>query len=167
MKRNTLAILFMSLSLMVVGDDRSHEKIELQKLVQEREIRFGDYSRAAASRSGIFGNKTRKDLREQVDILTTIVKTDNRIISLLENYLDYRTYQRTEMTYSQAELQEQNRRLKEVTTNISQKLQTAESENKSLKFRMKWVKFWNYLSIVLIIALVYLWWKEKKREYKI
>ena len=164
MKEFTLTILFMIYSILVIGNDRDHEKEQLQKLVQEREARFGEYSRAAASRSGLFGNKTRKDLREQVDILTAIVRTDNQIISLLENFLDYRTYQRTEMTYSQAELDEKNRNLNEIITNLSQKVQAVESENKTLQFKMKWAKLWNYLSLVVIFVLVYLWWREAKRK---
>jgi hypothetical protein len=162
MKGFTITILFVVYCILVIGNDRDHEKVELQKLVSERETRFGEYSRAADSRSGIFGNKTRKDLHEQVEILTAIVKTDNRIISLLENYLDYRSFQRAKMTYSQAELDEKNRRLTEITTNLSQKLQAVESENKLLEFKMKWSILFNYLSLLVIVVLMYLWWRERK-----
>jgi len=134
MKTFILIIFSLFVSAGLNGRDREQEKLALQKLVAEREARFGQYSRAATARTGIFGNKTKKDLLEQVNVLTDIIKTDNRIISTLENFLDYRTFQKTELTYSQAELDQKNQRLDELTTVLSKKLSTAESAKKEWKY---------------------------------
>lgn len=140
---------------------RDEEKVALQKLLQERESRFGDYSRAATSKSGFFGNKTRNDLRKQVDVLTEIIKTDNRIISLLKNFLDYRTFQRTELIYSQAETDEKMRKLDELTTSLSDKLLNAEAANRKLRQQTGALQIFATLLAILVLVLGYLLWKCK------
>jgi hypothetical protein len=98
-----------------------------------------------------------------VEVLTDIIKTDNRIISTLNTFLDYRTFQRTETTYSQAELDEKNQRLNELTTILSNKLKAAEADKKSIQLSLRWAKVWNYLLMAVVIVLGFKWMKEKKR----
>lgn len=159
MKTFILIIVSFFVSYVLIGRDREQEKLALQKLVEEREARFGQYSRAATARTGIFGNKTKKDLVVQVNVLTNIIKTDNRIIATLENFLEYRTFQKTEMTYSQAELDQKNQRLDELTTVLSKKLSAAESTKKALEIKIKWARLLNYFLVFLIILLGYFYWK--------
>ena len=161
MKTTLLLLLSLLLVQAAASRDREHEKQLLQELVKEREQRFGEYAQAAGSRSGFFGNKTKKDLQGQLDVLTEIVKTDNRIISSLNNFLSYRTFQQTNNTYSQAESDEKNRRLNELTQSLSTKLKAEEASRKALIIRMKWAKVLNYLLIILVIYLGYKVWKLK------
>jgi len=163
MKTPLLILLSLFIITTVQSSDREQEKRILQKLVKEREEKFGEYANAAGSRSGFFGNKTKKDLQGQLDVMTEIVKTDNRIISTLNNFLNYRTFQQTTTTYSQAELDEKNQRLDELTTSLSKKLKAEEASKKALVIRMKWVKVWNYLLIGLVIYMGYRLWKEKRK----
>jgi DNA primase large subunit len=142
---------------------QDQEKAALQKLVEEREARFGEYSRAAAAKSGFFGNKTRNDLRNQVEVLTEIVKTDNKIISLLKNFLDYKTFQRTEMVYSQAEQEEKNKRLDAITTRLSKELETVRDQNRNLTIKNRWARLLNWLMAVVTAVAVYYWWKAHRK----
>jgi hypothetical protein len=160
----SLIIFLLTLALWpAFGGPQDHEKAALQKLVEEREQRFGEYSRAAAAKSGFFGNKTKNDLRNQVEVLTEIVKTDNRIISLLKNFLDYKTFQRTEMVYSQAEQEEKNQRLDAITTRLSKEIETVRKENKSLVIRNRWARLLNWLMAILTTVAVYYWWKAQRK----
>ncbi len=161
MKTPVLLILFFALITHTHGSDPVQEKLALQKLVKEREERFGAYSRAAATRSGIFGNKTKNDLKSQVDVLTQIIKTDNRIISTLEVFLDYRSFQKTEMTYSQADLDERNRKLNDLTTSLSQQLKASESDKKNLQIKLKWARLLNYFLFAATLIIGYFWWRGK------
>ena len=164
--KTLILLIIMLFSLTAINArDRDQEKKALQELLKERETRFGEYSRAAAARSGIFGNKTKNDLKDQVEVLTEIIKTDNKIISTLETFLDYRTFQQTTTTYSQADLDQKNQRLNELTTILSKKLKAAEASQKEIQISMKWARVWNYLFMVLVIVLGYLWLKER-REVK-
>ncbi len=165
MKTSAFIVIFFCLFAHTHGSDPAQEKLLLQKLVKEREERFGEYSRAAAARTGLFGNKTKNDLKSQVDVLTTIIKTDNRIISTLEVFLDYRSFQKTEMTYSQADLDQKNQRLNELTTVLSKKLSTAEASKKALEIRIKWAKLLNYFLVLLLLVFAYFYWKQR-RQYK-
>jgi len=163
MKTTLLILLSLSIFTLAKSSDREHEKKVLQDLVQEREQRFGEYSRAAGSRSGIFGNKTKKDLQAQVDVLTDIVKTDNRIISTLNTFLSYRTFQQTETTYSQAELDDKNTKLNELTTSLANQLKEAKESKKAIQINLKWAKVWNYLLIGVAVCLGIMWWREKRK----
>ena len=161
----TLYVLFTTLFLLsnAEGSDRNEEKIALQKLVDEREARFGDYSRAAAAKTGFFGNKTKSDLKKQVEVLTEIIKTDNRIISLLKNFLDYRSYQKTELVYSQSELEERNRQLDELTDKLTRDLAASETRLKALERELKRADFLNWLLAAGIAFTVWLWWKGRRK----
>ncbi len=161
-KKFPVLLLVLLHSFFVSASDREHQRVELQKLVEERENRFGDYSRAAASRSGFFGNKTKGDLKRQMEIMTQIVKTDNKIISTLNNFLDYRTFQRTEMSYSQAELDSKNRRLDELTTTLSKKLKDSEATKKTMALKLRWAKLLNYILLASLAGLSFLLWKAKR-----
>jgi len=162
MKSLLAVLIILTSSLFAVAEKRDEEKAALQKLVNEREQRFGEYSRAAASKSGFFGNKTKNDLRKQVDVLTEIIKTDNRIISLLKNFLDYRTFQRTEMTYSQVQLDERVKHLDEITDGLTAKLDIAESANTVLQKKLKWSGVTNWLLAIGMAIVAVLYIREKK-----
>lgn len=166
MKKLATTFLIMFFMFNAHGRDREQEKLELQKLVQLRQEKFGAYSRAAAAQTGIFGNKTKNDLRKQLDVMAEIIKTDNHIITTLDNFLDYRTFQRTEMSYSQAELDAKNQRLDELTTILSKKLKDSEATKKSVSLKLRWAKLFNYLLLAAVAGMGYLVWKVK-RNYKI
>jgi len=162
MKRTFLVVILLQLSFTATALDRESERKELQILLKQREDRFGDYSRAAASRSGFFGNKTKNDLKSQLEVLTDIVRNDNKIISTLDNYLDYRTFTQTELTYTQADLDEKNQRLDELTTTLSKKLASAEAEKKQMSIRARWLKVWNYLLLFTTMLFGFLWFRVKR-----
>ncbi|HEX5003169.1 MAG TPA: hypothetical protein VFW78_11800 [Bacteroidia bacterium] len=154
--------LILILTYSATAEKRDEEKAALQKLVTEREQKFGEYSRAAASKTGFFGNKTKNDLRKQVAVLTEIIKTDNRIISLLKNFLDYRTFQRTEMNYSQAELDERVRHLDEITDGLAAKVDIAEAANIVLQKKLKWSGLTNWLLAIGMAIMTVLYIREKR-----
>ena len=134
------------------------EKEELHKMVQEREKKFGHYTRAAESKSGFFGNQTKRDLREVNNVLIEIIKTDNKIIFLLNNFLDFRNFQKTEMTYSQKEQVEKINELNKITNNLVKKADEVVVQNKNLQKRILEARVLNYslafLCMVLGIVLI-------------
>ena len=140
----------------IQAQTRDEEKYALQQLVDERETRFGEYSRAAAAKTGFFGNKSKNDLRKQVEVLTEIIKTDNRIISLLKNFLDYRKFEKTGLVYNQAELEAKNTRLNELVTSLSGKLKTSETKYRKAESSMN---RWRLVAVILMLLLGWAFWK--------
>jgi hypothetical protein len=163
MKQFLIIAIFTLATSSVFGLKQDPEKAALQKLVEERETRFGEYARAAGSRSGFFGNKTKNDLRKQVEVLTEIVKTDNQIISLLKNFLDYKTFQRTEMVYSQAEQEEKTQRLDAITTRLSKEIESVRKENRALVIRNRWARLLNWLMVIVTAVAAYYAWKAHRK----
>jgi hypothetical protein len=144
--------------------EKRKEKEILHKLVQEREDKFGDYARAAAARSGFFGNKTKNDLRRQTETLVEIIKTDNRIIMQLNNFLDFKTFERTEYTYTQAQQDEKIKKLTSLTDNLAKDLAQANRNNKNLRLRLRFSTLFNYLTGFGMVWVGIWYWRKRKQE---
>jgi hypothetical protein len=143
--------------------NKRYEKEILHKLVQEREEKFGEYARAAAARSGFFGNKTKNDLRRQTETLVEIIKTDNRIIMQLNNFLDFKTFERTEHTYTQAEQDEKIKKLTALTDNLAKDLGQANRDNKNLRLRLRFSTLFNYLTGFGMLWVGIWYWRKRKQ----
>lgn len=76
------------------------ERQELQKLLELRKQKFDAYAVSIEKRSGIFGNKTKRDMQLSNDVLTEIVKTDNHIIDVLNNTIDFKNFEKTNLNYN-------------------------------------------------------------------
>ena len=77
-----LAILF-SILLSLFQVDAS-ESARLQRLVEERESLFRQWQSSENKKSGIFGNRTKKDMTETNEWLERIITKDNQIIEELK-----------------------------------------------------------------------------------
>jgi hypothetical protein len=90
------------------------EKEKLKQLINERKEKFDTYFSSIEKRSGIFGNKTKKDLLQSNKVLVEIVKTDNNIISVLNRALDFKSFEKTNFNYDKLE---QDRKIQELSIN--------------------------------------------------
>ena len=98
------------------GDSISSDKEQLQQLLQERKDRFDKYMNSLQNKSGWFGGKTKKDLLHSQEILVEIVRLDNRMISVLNRQIDYKNFEKTEMTYNSLDdYAKQNQLMNELT----------------------------------------------------
>ena len=77
-------------------DSTAYEKQRerVNKLLDQRHQRFGEFDTSLKSRSGIFGLKTKKDMQASIDILKQIVLTDNHIFQETKALLDYKDIQK-------------------------------------------------------------------------
>lgn len=69
----------------------------VNKLLQDRSDKFGQYDNSLTMRTGIFGLKTKKDMQRSNNILTEIVRTDNAIFKELKILLDYKDLEKTKV----------------------------------------------------------------------
>lgn len=111
-----LLIVFLFLALPSAGAEGSlSDKEQLKQLLQERKDRFDRYMSSLQEKSGWFGGKSKKDLLRSQEILVEIVRLDNRMISVLNRQLDYKNFEKTEMTYnSLQDYEKQNQLLQEL-----------------------------------------------------
>lgn len=78
-----MLLLFFSLVLSLIQNEPS-ESARLQKLVKERDILFHQWQASESKKSGIFGNRTKKDMTETNEWLEWIISKDNQIIEELK-----------------------------------------------------------------------------------
>jgi hypothetical protein len=97
------------------GED---DKKILKLLLKERKDRFSQYTENVDNKSGIFGNQTKKDLKEVNEVLKEIVRTDNKIIMELDRLLDQRKFENFRSEYE--------------TKKASQELVTLQQQNEKL-----------------------------------
>ncbi len=87
-------------SFQSIAQSTNVEREQLIKLLEERRTKFDAYAVAAEKHSGIFGNKTKKDMQKSNEVLTEIVETDNRIISVLNRTVDFKNFEKTNLNYN-------------------------------------------------------------------
>ncbi|MFC6102705.1 hypothetical protein [Olivibacter domesticus] len=77
-------------------DSTAYEKQRerVNKLLDQRRERFGEFDASLTARSGIFGLKTKKDMQSSIDILKQIVLTDNNIFKETKALLDYKDFEK-------------------------------------------------------------------------
>src|SRR4051812_15259942 len=96
MKFILIILLILSKPAMASNDSL---RADLSALLKQRNELFNAYSASLSRKSGFFGNQTKNDIRESQDKLKEIVEIDNRIMSTLNRTLDYRNFEKTNMTY--------------------------------------------------------------------
>ena len=95
-----IIILLLTKSNVSAQNDSSAYEVQrnkINKLLNERSSRFGQYDSSLGKRSGIFGLKTKRDLQFSNDILRQIVLTDNDIFSELKVLMDYKDFEKKQV----------------------------------------------------------------------
>jgi hypothetical protein len=111
MKRLGGVALFLLLCINLFAQDSLGNLKELQQLLQLRQQQFQSYAAAADQRSGIFGNKTKKDLEESREILLRIVEIDNRIMVELDQAIAERGMAKADFSADQMNYEKTIRQL--------------------------------------------------------
>jgi len=127
------------------------QRLKINKLLDHRSERFGQYQNSLGTRSGIFGLKTKRDMQASNDILRQIVLTDNDIFSELKILLDYKDLEKSEVLTRVETVERRIERYQSTITRLQQENQKllAEAEN----YIIYQDKQFNYL-IILGLALV-------------
>ena len=163
-KLSVLYTLLLCLSIPALSqttDNKDIEKKELEKLLEERKAKFDSYSESLEKHSGIFGNKTKNDIKNSNQVLINIVQTDNRIISKLYNVLDLGGFQKVTMSYDIKSREEKLASLVLATDTLSKQLETLKSSNHALQsrtLRLQW--------LLCILSFVALWFLYRLRRIK-
>ena len=130
---------------------------DLQDLLKERAQKFDTFTYSLEKRSGIFGNKTKRDISRSNDVLVEIVKTDNRIISTLNRVIDFRNFEKTNMNYDVMQQSQNYDNLLHATDTLSKQVAVLSAANKSLKTKSQKLQWLVYL---LLLAAGFLAYKQ-------
>ena len=169
MKKATV-ILLLLLATIAQGNATysASDKQQMQLLLQERKDRFEKYSNSLGEKTGFFGGKSKKDLQSSQKILVEIVRLDNQLISILNRQLDFKDFQKTEMTYQS--LDESNK-----ADQLSIQLQASKKEVFRLASQQQELKsaiqqsnllltFETLISLLSILIAIYFYKKSRRGQ---
>lgn len=159
MIKNTLSILILLLFQLQLAAQSRNERNELLKLVEVRQELFDRYSASLKKKSGIFGQKTKNDLRTTHDKLKNIVEVDNKIMTRLRQLLDYTKFEKQTMSYDVNQYSEQLRNFERNQDTLVKQLAQLEKENtllnKSVSKTGRWIYFLMGFLLAMVLAYIY------------
>ena len=150
----TLITFLLTVSQLLAQNDSiayKTQRVKINKILDKRSERFGQYENSLRTRSGIFGLKTKRDMQASNDILRQIVLTDNDIFTELKVLLDYKDLEKSEVQTRAETVEGRIERYQYTITRLQQENQKLRIETDNHIIYQE--KQYSYL-IILIIALV-------------
>ncbi|MFN3803261.1 Clp protease ClpB [Belliella pelovolcani] len=130
---------------------------KLEKLMEERQALHQQWQNSESKKSGIFGNRTKKDMIETNNWMERIINKDNQIMEELKMLSEI---EKTEITYEKNDYKFISRKQEREIATLKRALQEKEQnivERKSSKRTYEWTSFIFFLSTV---GLGYMYWKK-------
>ena len=139
-----------------------YAQAKLEKMLNERQALNQQWQNSESKKSGIFGNRTKKDMIETNGWMSRIIQKDNQIMDELKMLGEI---EKTEITYEKNDYkfisQKQEREIATLKRALQEK-DTQIVEKKSDKRTYEWTTFIFFLST---LTLGYLYWKKAKGKF--
>jgi hypothetical protein len=156
-------LLFASASI-AQKDTSSVQKERLRNLLKDRKEKFSQYDKALENHSGIFGNQTKKDIKNANQVLEEIVRTDNRIMNELSRLLDYKSFEKTNYNYTINNNSDRIEKQARAIEILQQQLKKEKARNSELQKEMDRKQLILYFLLVVAIAIsLWLFMKRKRK----
>jgi len=138
------------------------QRRKINRLLDERGNRFGQYESSLGKKTGIFGLKTKKDMQFSNDILRQIALTDNDIFSELKVLLDYKDFEKQQVETRAETVEGRIDRYQTTITRLQQ-------ENQKLRIQVEksiaaYDNQKNYLLLLIISLIACVWYIFKLKK---
>lgn len=154
MQKSVFIILFLVFLIhYVAAQDKIKDRADLKELLNAREQNFGSYAESVEKKSGFFGNKTKRDVAHTNDVLIEIVKTDNKIIGLLNRVVDFKNYEKVTLNYDLHDRSDQMENLLNATDTLSKQVKNLTYINKDLTRKSQKLQWLCGLLALLIVII--------------
>lgn len=141
--------------------DYETQRQKVNRLLQDRTARFGQFYESLESRTGIFGLKTKKDMQKSIDILKEIVLNDNKIFKETQILVRYKDQEKS-MIREQAK--ESHSQVENYIKAISKLQKYRESQNLEIA-RLKKQAQRNLnlflVSLFAVFLIIFIFWRKK------
>ncbi|MCC7231511.1 MAG: hypothetical protein IT242_01100 [Bacteroidia bacterium] len=137
---------------------------DLIELLSQREKLFGQYSESLAKKSGFFGNRTKADLRLSQNRLQEIVEMDNRLIRVLNRIVDFKNFEKQNLSYEAAKNNESLDNLRSAVDTLSKQLRLKEQELYVLNQSDKALRIKYFFVLFLLPVLLILMYRKARRS---
>lgn len=104
------------------------ENKEIIMLLNERQQLFDNYSKSLQKKSGIFGKRTKNDIRFSEAELKEIVRIDNKIVSRLQQMLSYKKIEGQTMNYDMHSYESRINSLTQMADTLHKQVQSLERQ---------------------------------------
>jgi hypothetical protein len=138
----------------VFGSTNDSLRNELSGLLKDRQKLFEEYTASLDRKSGIFGNKTKNDLRESQDKLHEIVTADNKIMSVLNRTVDFRNYEKVNLKYDASSYSQRIDNLTKLNESLVKQDTEYANQIADYKASMKKYRLYNILMGALLLVVI-------------
>jgi hypothetical protein len=155
--KTTYLLLFILFFQPLMGEIPDSNREELLGLLKERKDRFGNYSESLSKSSGIFGNRTKNDIRNSSNRLVEILEMDNRIMNALQRMLEYKSFEKQTLKLDLNSYENRIQNLSVLNDTLNKQTLLLIEQNKELQKKLRSHTIYFILLIVLLIATLGLW----------
>ena len=127
-------------------------RTELLILLKERKELFDQYSASINKKSGIFGNRTKNDLKDSQEKLVSIVAADNKIMNSLSRTLDFRNFEKLNLSYDVNSYEDRIRNLLTLNDTLNNQNNIYKKENKIFQSTIK--KHHLYFAMLILLLIL-------------
>ncbi len=155
MKCNVILVLFLLFSSHVNPDTLSDfDRNKMNELMKQRGQQFGSYANSIETKTGIFGNKTKKDLLRSNEILIEIVRLDNKLMNYFNRKLDYKTYETVNYNFDKQDYEAKQKILLLANEKLEQSNSVLKQNLETTLLSKKRSVYLNYLLAIVCIAVI-------------
>ncbi|WP_194975683.1 Clp protease ClpB [Aquiflexum lacus] len=145
------------IALLFIIPSMAFGQAKLDRMLQERESMHREWKASESKKTGIFGNRTKKDMIETNEWMQRIIQKDNQIMEELRLMSEI---EKTEITYEKNDYkfisQKQEREIALLKRALEEKdLQVVEKKSGQRIF--EWTTF---IFVLSTLGLGYLYWKK-------
>jgi hypothetical protein len=157
-----LSIICLCYSIINAQEPTAADRKELHDLLEARKIKFDSYSESLQKHSGIFGIRTKNDMKKSNEVLVDIVQTDNRIISALYRVVDFKTFEKVNMNYDNRQKDEVVNNLTHATDTLSKQLDVVKASYRAERQRANILQYGIYLLLAIIGWMLIQRWRKNR-----
>ena len=141
------------------------QRKKINSMLDERKLRFGQYSQSLNEHTGIFGLQTKGDIRRSNDILMDIVKADDNIYKELKILLEYRAFQ-------QRQIQNHSKEAESINLGFMSTINKLRQQNALLKARAQKTvdqqqsaqRIYIIVIVLMLASILYLIYQKNKAK---
>lgn len=150
------------------------QRQKVNNLLDQRSARFGHFDESLRKRTGIFGLKTKKDMQASIDILQTIVETDNaifvetkKLIDFKDQMLDFKEFEKERVEELAKEYDQRINGYINTISKLQQEQDRLRAEIQELRNRRSTSTGLIFLFLILTLgAGAFVWYRKNKVKTK-
>ena len=137
MKQKVFLLLFYLLIAQADAKQADNPRAELVSLLKDRKELFDKYSSSLDKKTGFFGNRSKNNILESHEMLLEIVEADNKIIGSLNRTLNYRNFEKLNLSFDASSYENRIRSLTVLNDTLNKQNLKLLVENKSFRTKLK------------------------------